>query len=160
MNNWPIAACHRHITKPSWWRARLFTVYKNTVGKNRWMELLTTFRDVSVETLQEQRIDRNVWKGFSVFPVVFLFFKATLDTTLRFSRPFFGKWNWFVQMVNAIPGRHLLALNFAYHLPKPWTEWYVRVNGKQLATRIGRRQTRDVTKISSCWVNATSRQGI
>ena len=86
-------------------------------------------------------------KRFSVFPVVFLFFKATLDTTLRFSRPFFGKWFWFVHMVNAIPGRHLLALNFAYHLPKPWTEWYVRVNGKQLKKRIGRRQTRDFTTI-------------
>ena len=34
------------------------------------------------------------------------------------------------------------------------------VNGKQPETRIGRRETRDVTKISSCWVNATSRQGI
>ena len=30
----------------------------------------------------------------------------------------FGKWNWFVQMVNAIPGRNLPGLNFAYHL---WT---------------------------------------
>ena len=121
------------------------------------MEHLTTVQKISVENFQEQR---NVWKGFSVFPVVFLFFKSTLDTTLRFSRPFFGKWNWFVRMVNAIPGRHLLALNFAYHLPKPWTEWYVRVNGKQHETRIGRRQTRDVTKISRCRVNATSRQGI
>ena len=121
------------------------------------MEHLTTVQKISVENFQEQR---NVWKGFSVFPVVFLVFKSTLDTTLRFSRPFFGKWNWFVRMVNAIPGRHLLALNFAYHLSKPWTEWYVRVNGKQPETRIGRRETRDVTKISSRWVNATSRQGI
>ena len=30
----------------------------------------------------------------------------------------FGKWNWFVQMVNAIPGRNLPGLNYAYHL---WT---------------------------------------
>ena len=98
-------------------------------------------------------------KVFLFFRSVFLFFKATLDTSLRFLRPFFSKWNWFVQMVNAIPGRHLLALNFAYHLSKPWAEWYVRVNGKQPKTRIGR-QTRDSTKISSCWINATSRQGI
>ena len=97
------------------------------------MEHLTTFQEISVENFQKQR---NVWIGFSVFPVVFLFFKATLDTTLRFSRPSFGKSNWFVQMVNAIPGRDLIALNFAYHLPKPWTEWYVRVNDKQPKTRI------------------------
>ena len=30
---------------------------------------------------------------FSVFPVVFLFFKTTFDTSLRFSPPFLGKWN-------------------------------------------------------------------
>ena len=40
------------------------------------------------------------------------------------------------------------------------SQWYVRVNVQQPETRIGRRQTRDFTKISSCWVNATSRQGI
>ena len=34
--------------------------------------------------------------------------------------PFFSKWNWFVQMVNAIPGRNIPVLNFACN-----------VNGKQ-----------------------------
>ena len=146
-------------TKTPWWRARLhwlpFTkIQLERTGKwNTWR----LFKKFQWKNFQEQW---NVWKGFSVFPVVFLVFKSTLDTTLRFSVPFFGKWNWFVRMVNAIPGRHLLALNFAYHLSKPWTEWYVRVNGKQPETRLGRRQTRDVSKISSCWVNATSRRGI
>ena len=36
-------------------------------------------------------------KVFLFFPVVFLFFKATFDTSLRFSPPFLGKWNWFAR---------------------------------------------------------------
>ena len=47
------------------------------------------------------------------------FIKAIFDTCFRLSLPFFGKWNWFVQMLNAIPGQKLRVLNFAYHLPKP-----------------------------------------
>ena len=34
-------------------------------------------------------------------------------------------------MVNAIPGRNLPVLNFAYHLPKQWTNRFAHVNGKQ-----------------------------
>ena len=34
-------------------------------------------------------------------------------------------------MVNAIPGGNLPVLNFAYHLPKPWTDWFAHVNDKQ-----------------------------
>ena len=37
----------------------------------------------------------------------FMFFKATFG--------FFGKWDWFVQIVNTIPGRNLSVLNFSYH---------------------------------------------
>ena len=33
--------------------------------------------------------------------------------------------------INAIPGRNLLVLNFAHHLPKPWTDRFAHVNGKQ-----------------------------
>ena len=62
---------------------------------------------------------------------VFHFFKATFDTSFRPSQSFSYKWNWFVQMVNAIPGRNLTVLNFAYHLPKPWTDQFAHVNGKQ-----------------------------
>ena len=131
---------------------------ERTGNQNTW-QLFGTFQWKLCRSNGSTGMSEKVFL-FSFFRSVFLFFKATLDTSLRFSRPFFSKWNWFVQMVNAIPGRHLLALNFGYHLHKPWTEWYVRVNGKQPKTRIGRRQTRHVTKISSCWVNATSRQGI
>ena len=47
---------------------------------------------------------------------LFHFFnKAIFNTCFRFSWPCFGKWNWFVQMVNAIPGRKLRVLTFAYH---------------------------------------------
>ena len=34
-------------------------------------------------------------------------------------------------MINAIPGRNLLVLNFAHHLPKAWTDRLAHVNGKQ-----------------------------
>ena len=37
-------------------------------------------------------------------------FLRTDCSSFRPSRPFFGKWNWFVQMVNAIPRRNLLVL--------------------------------------------------
>ena len=72
------------------------------------MEHLTTVQEISVENFQEQE---NIRKGFPVFPVVFLFFKGAFDNSLRFSRPFFGKWNWFVQV-----GRNLLPLKFAFFL--------------------------------------------
>ena len=55
---------------------------------------------------------------------VFHFFKATFDTSFRPSQSFSYKWNWFVQMVNTIPGRNLPVLNFAYHLTKPWSDWF------------------------------------
>ena len=61
----------------------------------------------------------------------FHFFKAIFDTSFRPSRPFFGKWIAFVQMVNAIPGRNKTVLNFAYHLPKPWTDRFAYASGKQ-----------------------------
>ena len=51
---------------------------------------------------------RNIWKGSSDFPdELFLreirvpFLQSYL--CIRPSQPFFGKWNWFVQIVNAIP---------------------------------------------------------
>ena len=59
------------------------------------------------------------------------FFKAFFHTSSRLSRPFWGVWNRFVQMVNAILGWNLPALNFAYHLPKPWTDRFAHVNSKQ-----------------------------
>ena len=69
---------------------------------------------------------------------IFIFFlnflKAIFDTSFRLSQLFFGKWNWFVNMVNMIPGWNLPALNFAYimyHLPKLWTNQFAHENGKQ-----------------------------
>ena len=63
---------------------------------------------------------------------LFHFFnKAIFNTCFKFSRPCFGKWNWFVQMVNAIRGRKLRVLNFVYHLRKPFTDRFAHVNRKQ-----------------------------
>ena len=58
---------------------------------------------------------------------MFHFFKAIFDTSFK---PF-GKWNYFVQMVNAIRGRNSLVVNFAYHLPRPWTDRFAHVDGNQ-----------------------------
>ena len=44
---------------------------------------------------------------------------------------FFGKWNRFVKMVNAILWRNLPALKCSYHLPKAWTDRFAHVNDKQ-----------------------------
>ena len=95
-----------------------------------------TFLVVPVENFREER---NIWKGSPVFfrteyskqKFVFHLLKAIVDTSFRSSRSFFGECNWFVQMVYAIPGRHLPVLNFASPLPKPWTNRFAPVNGKQ-----------------------------
>ena len=87
------------------------------------------------------RSNGNIWKvvlffwmEYSKRKFVFHSFKAIFDTSFRPSRPFFSKWNWFVQMVKAIVGWNLSVLNFANHLPTSWTKWFVHVNGKQPVT--------------------------
>ena len=57
--------------------------------------------------------------------------KCSANVPLRYTFPFFGKWNWSVQMLNAISGQNLPVLNFAYHLPKPLTNWYANLDSKQ-----------------------------
>ena len=53
-------------------------------------------------------------------------------------------------MVNAVPGRNLPVLNFVYHLPKPWTDWFAQVKDKQHT-----RMCFEV--ISSFWLKRTKR---
>ena len=54
-----------------------------------------------------------------------------------FSKPsliavkFFGKWNRFVKMVNAILWRNLPVLKCSYRSPKAWTDRFAHVNDKQ-----------------------------
>ena len=57
--------------------------------------------------------------GYSKQKFVFHFFNAIFDTSFRTSRPFSGKWNWFVQMANAILGRNLPVMNFVSRLCAP-----------------------------------------
>ena len=81
--------------------------------------------DYVVRSSGNLREQRNIWKGSPVFPdgifqteIHFLFL---IQSHLRYhlcvsdNPPF-------VQMVHAIPGRNLPFLNFAYLLPKPWTD--------------------------------------
>ena len=79
-----------------------------------------------------KRVSRYSGTEFSKRELLF-HFKANFDTIFRLSWSFSGKRDWFVQMVNAIPGRNSSHLNFAYHLwPKPWTDWFAHVrSGKQ-----------------------------
>ena len=69
---------------------------------------------------EKRREQPNIAKGSPVFPdgmlqkFVFHFFKANFDTSSRLSRPFFGRWNRFVQTENAIPERNFQHL--------PWTD--------------------------------------
>ena len=77
---------------------------------------------VPAENFREQR---HISNDSPVFP------DGIFDGSFRLSRPFVGKWNWFVQMVNAIPGSDLPLLNFAYHLTKPSTHRFADLNGKQ-----------------------------
>ena len=37
-----------------------------------------------------------------------------------------------MQIVNEIPGRNLPVLNFTHLLPRPWTNQFTYVDGKQL----------------------------
>ena len=37
-----------------------------------------------------------------------------------------------MQLVNTMLGRNSPVLNFAYHLPKPWTDRFAHVDGNQL----------------------------
>jgi len=63
--------------------------------------------------------------------------KSIFDTRLRLSRSFFGKTNWFGQKVTTIPySDQLPVLKFSDHLPKPWTDQFVNVNGKQPLCRL------------------------
>ena len=62
---------------------------------------------------------------------MFHLLKAIFDTGFRSSQLFFGKWDWFVPMVNAILGWNLPVLNCAYHLSRPWTDQFAHVNNKQ-----------------------------
>ena len=97
------------------------------------------FLVVRAENFQEQR---NIWKVSPVFP------DGIFQTEIRVPLLQSHLWcqfqasavvfRWmelikFVQTVNAIPGWNLPVLNFAYHLPKPWTDRFAHpdVNGRQ-----------------------------
>ena len=114
---------------------RLFTIKKEFPENPVRKKMEHAFLVVPAENFREQR---NIWKGSPVFPdgifqteIWVYLCKTIFDTSFRPSRSFFGKWNWFVQMVNAIPGRNLPVLNFEHHLPKPWTDWFAHIKSKQ-----------------------------
>ena len=76
---------------------------------------------------------QSCFSGWNIpkWKFLFHFFKAIFDTGSGNLRPFFGKWNWFVQMVNMIPGWNLPVLNSAYHLSKLWSDQFAHVNSKK-----------------------------
>ena len=65
---------------------------KKNPGKSGWKASGTRLSGCSSEKFPERKIFGS--KGISPVRV------GMLHTSFRFSRPFFGKLNWFVQMVN------------------------------------------------------------
>ena len=94
------------FSRKSGWKVngiRLFgSFYRKISGSNKTSEkVVLFFPDGIFQTeIRVPYLQSHLWNRVQAFAVVF------------------GKWNWFVQMVNAIPGRNLPGLNFAYHL---WT---------------------------------------
>ena len=130
--------CRSFCLRRDWcWDMQLvFTVYKSFWKIRLESKWNMTFSVVPAESFREQR---NIWKGVLFFRTEYSNWKFAFhwlpshqfDTSFRPSRLFSGKSNWFVQMLNAIPGQYLPVLNFAYHLPKPWTDRFAHANGKQ-----------------------------
>ena len=94
---------------------RPFTIsFRKTRLESEWN---TTFWGVPAEDFREQR---NIWKGIVLFfpgrnvpKLTKIRVPSRLQSYLTLPRPLFGKWNWFEQMVNAIPVGYLSVLNFA-----------------------------------------------
>ena len=118
---------------------RLFTTYQNftenPVGKYMEHDLLG--RSIgnfpgATEHLKRQSCfsGRNVPSG----NLCSIFSKSFLIPGSGLRGRFLVNGTDLLQMVNAIPGRNLPALNFAYHLPRPWTDRFTHVNGKQPAS--------------------------
>ena len=89
----PVAAVDEILTHCSlslaWYETAMMeskVVYR--LQKYSWKDHLTTVQEIQWKI---SRSNGMAEKRFSVFPVVFLFFKATFDTILRISPPFLGK---------------------------------------------------------------------
>ena len=125
--NWPIKGYTRSWhTETRHWKQWLFTIYKNGT------RLFESFqRKISGSNVTAENVVPFFRTECSKRIFVFHFSKAIFDTSFRPSRLFFGNWNWFVQMVNAIPGGNLPVLNSGYLLPKPWTDRSAHIYGKQ-----------------------------
>ena len=82
--------------------------FRKSRSRRKWN---TKFWVVQVENLKRTECSKQKF--------VFHFIKAIFDTSFSLPWRFFGKLNWFVQMVKAIQGQILpvLNFNFAYHLP-------------------------------------------
>ena len=95
-------------------------------------------KSVSESNVTSEKVVLFFRSGCSKRKFVFHFFKAILDTSLF--QPFptvflinVTDYYWLsAKMVNAIPGGNLLALNFAYHFPNPWTDLVCPLNARSM----------------------------
>ena len=85
----------------TWW---LFTTYKNFLENPVWAK---KFREAMEHPKRKSCLSGRNIPNRNLFHS----FKAIFDASFRPLRSFFGKWNWFVQMVNAILRSNLPALN-------------------------------------------------
>lgn len=96
-----------------WW---LFTISYKCSWKLNGIRLFTSFQlKISGSNSTSEKFCfalRNIPNGSSCCVPL----KANLDTSFKPSRPFYGKRNWFLQMLKAILGRNLVVLNLSYHL--------------------------------------------
>ena len=105
-------------------------------GKSSWKvngtQLFGSFhREISWSNGTSGRVVLFFRTVYSQQKSMFRLLEAIFDTGFRSFRLFFDKWNWFVPMVNAILGWNLPVLNCAFHLSRPWTDWFAHANNKQ-----------------------------
>ena len=77
-------------------------------------------RKISASNGASEKVVLFFWTECSKRKFVFYFYKAIFDTSFRPSRSFFGKWNWFVLMVNAFQERTYWSLILRTFSPKRW----------------------------------------
>ena len=136
------AKISERVTLQSLWRQRVTVVvylpFTKISGKSGWKvngtrPFRSSQRKISGSDGTSEKVVLFFPMEYSKQKFVFHFFKAIIGISLTTLRPFSGKKELICTVVNAIPvpEQDLPVLNFANHLPKPWTDLFTNVNGKQ-----------------------------
>ena len=117
-------------------RAEVLVVYHLRAVFAKYCWKVNGKRVIPAENFREQRkISKRSpvfsWRDFPNGNSCTISLKPTLLLVSGFRGSFSVNGTDFLQMVNTIPGGNVPVLNFAYHLPKPWTDQFAHVSGKQ-----------------------------